>query len=411
MKDFNREIPQQLLDIVDKTRSNVFSWRGQFSPQLIETFLEFYCLPNSNVLDPFAGSGTVLLEAGKLSLKACGCEINPAALLMSKIYELINEPNKKDILNLLKQELEQEFPIRILIGHEEKIQNLEEKMLKIRSHLDRRTIILFEALIILLDLGNHEITNELIQSRFINLSKIVKALPCSNKTIKVYFSDARALPFEKNTMDFIITSPPYINVFNYHQNYRKSAEFLGWDILKIARSEIGSNRANRGNRFYTVIQYCLDIANVLQELSRVSKKFARIVLIVGYESNVLGIPFYNADIIERIGTESGLYQKVLRQKRKFKNKFGKIIREDIINFSNLKNCCVDIDSIARNVALDILEQSVNLVSSKNRHNLEDAIEKVFDIGKTQVLNPDRNLYRLEPIAIGSGSLLESISIL
>lgn len=404
MKDFNREVPQKLLDIVDKTRSNVFSWRGQFSPQLIETFLEFYCLPNSIILDPFAGSGTVLLEAGKSSLIAYGCEINPAALLMSKIYEFINEPNKKDILNFLQQELEQEFPLRILIGHGEKIKNLEERILKIRNKLDRKTIILLEALIILFDLRAVEITNELIQRKFIDLSKIVENLPFSRKKIKVYFSDARYLPFEQDLIDFVITSPPYINVFNYHQNYRKSVEFLGWDILKIAKSEIGSNRANRGNRFYTVIQYCLDIANVLQEISRVSKKFARIVLIVGYESNVLGVPFYNADIIERIGTESGLYQKVLRQKRKFKNKFGKIIREDILNFSNLKNCCINIDSIVRNVALDILEQSVNLVSSKNRHNLEDAIEKVFDIGKTQVLNPDRNLYRLQSRYSNSESL-------
>ncbi len=107
-------------------------------------------------------------------------------------------------------------------------------------------------------------------------------------------------------------------------------------MLKIAKSEIGSNRANRGNHFYTVVQYCLDIADTLKELSRVSKKDARLVFVVGHESNVLGVPFYNADIIERIGIESGLYRKVLRQKRTFKNKFGKIIREDLINFYNLK---------------------------------------------------------------------------
>ncbi len=60
---------------------------------------------------------------------------------------------------------------------------------------------------------------------------------------------------QENQIDFVITSPPYINVFNYHQNYRQSAEILGWDLLKIAKSEIGSNRANRGNRFYTIIQF------------------------------------------------------------------------------------------------------------------------------------------------------------
>ena len=47
-------------------------------------------------------------------------------------------------------------------------------------------------------------------------------------------------------------------MFNYHQKYRRSVEALDCNILAIARSEIGSNRQNRGNRFLTVIQYCLD---------------------------------------------------------------------------------------------------------------------------------------------------------
>ena len=71
-------------------------------------------------------------------------------------------------------------------------------------------------------------------------------------------------------------------------------------MLKIAKSEIGANRANRANRFYTVVQYCLDIAEALKEISRVSQKDARIIFVVGYESKDLGVPFYNADIIERI---------------------------------------------------------------------------------------------------------------
>lgn len=62
LNDFTTPIPQALLDIEEKTRSNLFAWRGQFSPQLIEILLSAYCPPDSVVLDPFAGSGTVLFE-------------------------------------------------------------------------------------------------------------------------------------------------------------------------------------------------------------------------------------------------------------------------------------------------------------------------------------------------------------
>ena len=95
MQEFDKPISQKLLDITNKKRSNLFTWRGQFSPELIETILKVYCLPNSVVLDPFAGSGTVLLEAGYFSLEAYGCDINPVAWMFGKIYELINQPQKK----------------------------------------------------------------------------------------------------------------------------------------------------------------------------------------------------------------------------------------------------------------------------------------------------------------------------
>lgn len=87
---FNESLSTEILNIEDKKRSNIFSWRGQFSPQLIENLLFYYCPRNSTVLDPFSGSGTVLYEAGCLGLEAFGCEINPAAWILSKTYELMS---------------------------------------------------------------------------------------------------------------------------------------------------------------------------------------------------------------------------------------------------------------------------------------------------------------------------------
>ena len=43
LKDFAKRLPQGVLDIEEKNRSNLFAWRGQFSPQLIECLLEAYC--------------------------------------------------------------------------------------------------------------------------------------------------------------------------------------------------------------------------------------------------------------------------------------------------------------------------------------------------------------------------------
>jgi hypothetical protein len=395
--DFDQPIPQEKLDIIEKTRANLFAWRGQFSPQLIETILSFYCPSNSVILDPFVGSGTVLLEASYLSLEAYGFEINPAAYIMSHTYEFINDSQKKEVLKNLRNIIDQEFPLRIFEVSDQ-VENLVDKLQNTRNMLPDRSKVLFDALVIILDVCKNKITQEFIQKKFSHLSNIITNLPYSQKPIRVGLSDARSLPLKNNQIDFVVTSPPYINVFNYHQNYRQSAEILGWDLLKIAKSEIGSNRANRSNRFYTVVQYCLDMGDILKELARVSKQQARIVLIVGQESNVLGVPFYNADIIEKIGIKAKLFQKVLRQKRKFKNKFGKVIIEDIINFINLNNQVSQevIEQISREVAFEVLESSRLFVSSENQLFLESAIAKVNNIQKTPIL--DKRLY-IDPVNI------------
>lgn len=44
---------------------------------IIEPLLRFSCPPGGLVLDPFAGSGTTLLVARRLGLRAVGFEISP----------------------------------------------------------------------------------------------------------------------------------------------------------------------------------------------------------------------------------------------------------------------------------------------------------------------------------------------
>lgn len=129
------------------------------------------------------------------------------------------------------------------------------------------------------------------------------------------------------------------------------------------------------------------MADTLREISRVTKDKARIVFVVGHESNVLGVPFYNADIIDKIGVRANLFQEEFRQHRVFKNKFGKVIREDLINFSNLKNEVSPemTEIVAREVASDVLKSGISLVSSNNIKFLEYAIDKVPDIQKTPIL--------------------------
>ena len=84
-------ISQGELDIDNKTRSNFFTWNGQFSPQFIEALLSHYAQDGDVVIDPFAGSGTTLCEAARKDIPAYGMELNASAYFMAKTYELANK--------------------------------------------------------------------------------------------------------------------------------------------------------------------------------------------------------------------------------------------------------------------------------------------------------------------------------
>jgi len=390
LTDFKTEIPQRLLDIEDKSRSNLFAWRGQFSPQLIETLIEAYCPRDATILDPFAGSGTVLYEAARMGLSAYGFELNPSAWTFSKLYEFANvpHPSREAAIRELRAKIVREFPIVLFSEEVLPPEEVESRIIRIGTSISDHAKILCNALVVLLDIFNNEITCSLIQNKFMALTELIRGLPYSDRLIKADMQDARCLPLGGHSIDFVVTSPPYINVFNYHQNYRRSVEILGWDVLRVARSEIGSNRANRVNRFLTVVQYCIDMANVLQELARVVRPAGRLVLIVGYESRVLGVPFHNAEIVEALAEQIGMFDLAIRQHRIFQNRFGQDIREDILNLTrrSYSNGCGLSEGVGRTVAINALRRGFPDVASKNRHLLDEAVAAVERTEGTPVFN-------------------------
>ena len=390
LSEFNAALPQNILDIEDKTRSNNFTWRGQFSPQLIENLLLSYCPKDAKILDPFAGSGTVLYEAACFGLSSFGCEVNPAAWILSRTYQLINlqVEKREKLISSITEKLENYFPNPDIFDNSKSkdldVVEFEKTLSDLYRRINSFEEIILDTFVILLDLANNKLTTKHIYTTLYKLCQVIKNFPYSQAPLTSLLCDARCLPIDADSIDFVVTSPPYINVFNYHQNYRRSAEALGWDLLKIAKSEIGSNRANRGNRFLTVIQYCLDMALVLSELQRVCKSDARIIFVVGHESNVLGVPFYNAQIISELSAKSNLFELNLIQKRNFKNKFGKIVREDLLNLSKKSSnlSIEDLDEISRNIAHKVLSNGLAIVPEQNKPALMEAMEKIPDLGKS-----------------------------
>ncbi|MEW6381646.1 MAG: DNA methyltransferase [bacterium] len=392
------EISQADLDIKNKIRSNPLHWNGQFSPQLIEVLLNRYATSETLLFDPFLGSGTILLEAGLLGIEAYGTEINPAAVLLAQTYHFINVPGNirslylEKVSSLIRREFIKKFPL---------FQNVRIEMIKSRlidllsSIEDARQHNLFETLIVLLDFYKQDLSVEKLFKMWNKITELVLRLPFSEKPIKVFHADSRKTPLADSSVDLVITSPPYINVFNYHQQYRASVESLNWDLLKVAKSEIGSNRKHRGNRFLTAIQYCLDMAQTFKELARVCCSNSRLIFVVGRESTIRGTSFYNGEIVTEVAHSSLGFNLILKQERVFLNRFGQNIFEDILHFSppTGKSNPLFLES-ARSIAQKILETAYS-VANKAKDDIRSALENIDTVQPSPVFEGDQILSKAE----------------
>lgn len=338
VQPFGTSLPRTVLDIAEKNRSNLFAWRGQFSPQLVEALLRSYAPSETTVLDPFMGSGTVLVEAAARGHAVHGCEVNPAAYSMARLYEFCNvsAAQRSAIVSraeaILRSQLGSQLPL-LADDSEHSARGTRERILqKVRGHDEALVRALLEATLLMLD-GTIEDGSSSVLASWKKVKAAVESVPAGPRPVTAHLADARALPLHADSVGFVLSSPPYINVFNYHHYYRASVEFLGWDPLRVARSEIGSNRKFRQNRFLTVVQYCIDMALVLMELDRVCSADARLILVVGRESNVELTPFFNSAIVSSLATSVCGFSAVCQQERVFQNRFGQNIYEDLLHLA------------------------------------------------------------------------------
>ena len=389
-------LEQDKLDVISKTRSNLFNWRGQFTPEFVEYILTSFAKKGDHVFDPFSGSGTVLQESARLGFKATGFEINPSAYAMSKFFSFCNlsDDDRNTFCNSFEEKLNSQ--LNNLNGQKVYVDNLDYReayrnLLDFAKVFDANLISKQERVLFMNILFQSEKDKKLTVKQSVNKSfhyikNCILNLPYAEKEITAQLLDARSSgEMLENSVDIILTSPPYINVFNYHQNYRAIIETFNFDILKVAHSEFGSNRKNRGNRFKTVIQYCIDMELAIRSFWKTLKPNGIMILVVGRESSVRGTPFYNGQLVIEIIQMTNGFSEIKTLERQFTNKFGINIKEDIIIATKSGNLTDSLNG--RLIAINHLTQ--NLKSSTNgvHIDLNDAILTSQNVKESPIFNP------------------------
>jgi hypothetical protein len=381
-------LEQSRLNIIGRSRTSRLPWRGQFSPELIEYFLETICPKASVVFDPFCGSGTVLYEVAQRGGAGFGAEVNPAAWHLASLISFCaltpaQQASVRNELRVLREGMERKGDLF------SRPSTPSDVLAAIQSTENAAMLRMCLAAAVLLGMGDKpEWTKDAAARGLSAVEDLLSELAAYPGTGSCHLSDARASPLEAGSVEAVISSPPYINVFNYHQNYRPAAELLGWKPLEAAQSEIGANRKHRANRFLTVVQYCLDMAQALDEMSRVCKIGAPVVLVIGRESNVLGAAFRNGEMLKQLMKHSGAFEVRQCAERVFTNRFGARIYEDIV-VANCVGHARIAPAVARSIGADALDAAKATVPDKNRVALDAARTVAAEIQPSRmlVINP------------------------
>lgn len=292
---------------------SLFPYRGKFHPQLIRALLNILEVkPGNVVLDPMAGSATVAVEANLLGIEAISVDLSPFCELMGKV-------------KTFALELDTEILESIVTDPKELLGKLKKK--KVPEYFqnnegDRKRDYYEVVLLAFLDtVGFADRSKSSIDELF------PRVLERYISTIK-YFQQARQkmnlkigksrilrgsamnLPINDNSVDAIITSPPYSFAIDYLKNDRPQLEYLGYEIDDLREEMIGLQGRGVENKLEI---YFDKMRQALGEMSRVSKKDAPIVIIIGTNDVQTNGVKLEKKVIE-LGKEQGLKFELNLQK-------------------------------------------------------------------------------------------------
>ncbi|MDQ5820227.1 MAG: site-specific DNA-methyltransferase, partial [Actinomycetota bacterium] len=257
---------------------------GKFIPQLVEILLGRYFAPRQHVLDPFAGSGTTLVQALESGLDATGADIAAFNVLLMQVktrpYNLFTlEHELRDVCARIEayDGTAARNPSRYVRDWYAPVAAAElvhfRSLIPEYEHADVLRIVLARAARSArrtthfdLDfprepqLGPYwchkhkrecrpvERAEHFLRRYALDTLARVKAFAqvrARGREATVHHADARELAWG-GPFDGIVTSPPYPGLIDYHEQHRYAYELLGLDdrrSAELGRAERGSSRA------------------------------------------------------------------------------------------------------------------------------------------------------------------------
>jgi DNA modification methylase len=364
---------------------------AKFIPQIVSKLLLKYSSEGDWVIDPFGGCGTTLVESKLKNRNSIGIDINDVAVLIAKtkISEIdplkLESYNKRLINNIQrikvsknhyqnanerlkywfrKKEYNQLMELYFIINriHDEKIKYFYlccfsnilkncsvwySKSIKPMRDLEKEIhnpFFLFESHLRSMTQRNLEFFNKL-------------KLKEGTITCNMIKGDARCLNLNKNCMDLVITSPPYVTSYEYAELHQLStlwfgfardmneikSDFVGTSYRKVKEEAYQSSIAKRIVNQLTKKDKSLarDASNYFSDLQKSYSELYRVLKAGGIACIILGNTEYKSVKVKNVEASLELlenlgFKKIKIIKRKLTSKNFTPFRDKQGKFTNSK---------------------------------------------------------------------------
>lgn len=255
-----------------------YPYKGKFHPQMIRALLGIIGLgPGDLVLDPFIGSGTTAVEAQLLGIDCVGVDVSPLCQLIARVKTgswahlaeieaasayvapCVEVAAQQRLFRSVEDRELPEGPVKDFFDLAEMIA---------RSDSSRRRRDAVEAFVYNRDRMLASVRDHV---------EVRERLGLDFGDVDIRAGDARALDLADESVDGIVTSPPYSIALNYVRNDEHALEAMGYDLDELSEGFIGVRGA--GKRRFEL--YDEDMHVVAREMHRVLRPGAMAAVVIG----------------------------------------------------------------------------------------------------------------------------------
>lgn len=324
--DIDWDFPNARGDKTSYLTHGLITYSSKYIPQIPHNLILKYTNKRDLILDPFVGSGTTLIESRILDRISIGIDINPYSTLISFVKTLTITPeieneirhnyliildyinsyrsqikNIPDIYSYQELDLDTRLCDIVFINRLYSKANLNELLIiksaikKIDNYLIKNIFnfillgILRKVSFLTSNFGNDYVPRNQekksdVLKEFTNYYKFtfnkIKEYSSKFNSDEIYsytiLGDSRKIPLRNETMDFIVTHPPYISAIPYAEYFKLELIWMGLNPTKLDNILIGGKRSSKDvvDRFNGGMKQSFD------EMNRVLKtnKYACVVI-------------------------------------------------------------------------------------------------------------------------------------